>query len=294
MSEINNNTVIISGTNRVITRGITTKTISDSDWTQYIVPIMDPLWSTDKDRLQTFKFWDDGTTQSYTCNKTKYVRNHTTGEYFWKDYIFDEPNLSTATDFVVKIREAFDAVLSVEIDDIDRKFKRVMRDETGLSLSRIKGWRDFFLTTSDWTMLEDAPVTADEKLLWKDYRSRIRALPDAFESGIKVLAKIDLPIDPLVYKKHYQPHNAGVAYLASDEQFIQFPPDSDKTAAAGYQNQLDLIMHEYVMLALRFSRPAPLYNVPSSSHLTDPVEVLIAQIEEDQKKLDEAKAAAGM
>ena len=53
-------------------------------------------------------------------------------------------------------------------------------------------------------------------------------------------------------------------------------------------------MHEYVMLALRFSRPAPLYNVPSSSHLTDPVEVLIAQIEEDQKKLDEAKAAAGM
>ena len=38
----------------------------------------------------------------------------------------------------------------------------------------------------------------------------------------------------------------------------------------------------------------PHLNVASISHLTDPVEILIAQIEEDQKKLDEAKAAAGM
>ena len=293
MSEINNNTVIISGTNRVITRGITTKTISDSDWTQYIVPIMDPLWSTDKDRLQTFKFWDDGTTQSYTCNKTKFVRNHTTGEYFWKDYIFDEPNLSTATEFVVKIREAFDAVLSVEIDDIDRKFKRVMRDETGLSLSRIKGWRDFFLATSDWTMLEDAPVTADEKLLWKDYRSRIRALPDAFESGIQVLTTINIPIDPWVYKKHFLPYNASVGYLATDEQFIQFPPASDRTGT-DISSSMDTIMETYIMLACKFMRPSPMFNVASISHLSDPVEVLIQQMERDQKLLDDAKAAAGM
>ena len=138
MSTINNNTVIISGITRIITRGTVSKTISDSDWNEYIAPVLDPLWSTDKDRLQTFKYFDDPT-ESYTCNKSKYVRNHTTGQYFWKDYIFDEPDLATAKDFVVKIREAFDAVLSVEIDDIDRRFKRVMRDETGLSLSRIKG-----------------------------------------------------------------------------------------------------------------------------------------------------------
>ena len=291
MSTINNNTLIISGTNRVITRGITTKTISDGDWAEYIAPILDPLWSTDKDRLQTFKYFD-APTESYTCNKTKYVRNHTTGEYYWKDYIFEEPNITTARDFVVKIREAFNAVLSVQVDDIDTKFKRVIAKENGLSLTRIKAWRDFFLHTSDWTMLEDAPVTAEEKLQWKDYRTRVRALPDAFESGIHVLAKIDLPIDPAIYKKHYQPHNAGVAYLASDEQFIQFPPASDRTGAD--INSLDVIMHEYIMLALKFSRPAPHYNVPSISHLTDPVEILIAQIEEDQKKLDEAKAAAGM
>ena len=290
MSTQNNNTLIISGTNRVITRGITTKTISDSDWTEYIAPILDPLWSTDKDRLQTFKYFDDPT-ESYTCNKSKYVRNHTTGEYFWKDYIFDEPNLTTAKDFVDKIKEAFDAILSVQVENLDKRFNRILKDEGGLSLTRIKAWRDFFLHTSDWTMLEDAPVTAEEKLQWKDYRTRIRALPDAFESGVHVLAKIDLPIDPWIYKKNYLPYNAGVAYLSNEEQFIQFPPASDRTNAD--ITGLDEVMSEYVMLALRFSRPTALFNVPSFSHITDPVEMLIKQMERDQQLLDEAKAATG-
>ena len=209
MSTQNNNTLIISGTNRVITRGITTKTISDSDWTEYIAPILDPLWSTDKDRLQTFKYFDDPT-ESYTCNKSKYVRNHTTGEYFWKDYIFDEPNLTTAKDFVDKIKEAFDAILSVQVENLDKRFNRILKDEGGLSLTRIKAWRDFFLHTSDWTMLEDAPVTAEEKLQWKDYRTRVRALPDAFESGIHVLTSINLPIDPVSYTHLTLPTNREV------------------------------------------------------------------------------------
>ena len=59
MSTINNNTVIISGITRIITRGTVSKTISDSDWNEYIAPVLDPLWSTDKDRLQTFKYFDD-------------------------------------------------------------------------------------------------------------------------------------------------------------------------------------------------------------------------------------------
>ena len=291
MSTINNNTVIISGITRIITRGTVSKTISDSDWNEYIAPVLDPLWSTDKDRLQTFKYFDDPT-ESYTCNKSKYVRNHTTGQYFWKDYIFDEPDLATAKDFVAKIREAFDAILSVQIADVQGYFDRVIEKEKGLSLTRIKSWRDFFLHTSDWTMLEDAPVTAEEKVQWKTYRAKVRELPDAFESGIHVLAKINIPIDPAIYKKHFLPHNAGVDYLATDEQYVQFPPDASSTTAD--MDSLDYIMHEYVNLALKFSRPAPHFNVPSISHLTDPVEILIAQIEEDQKKLDEAKAAAGM
>ena len=292
MSTINNNTVIISGTTRIITRGTVNKTISDSDWNEYIAPVLDPLWSTDKDRLQTFKYFDDPS-ESYTCNKSKYVRNHTTGEYFWKDYIFDEPTLAQAKDFVVKIREAFDAILSVQIADVQSYFDRVIEKEKGLSLTRIKSWRDFFLHTSDWTMLEDAPVTAEEKLQWKDYRTRVRALPDAFESGIHVLTSINLPIDPWVYKKHFLPYNASVGYLASDEQFIQFPPASDRTGT-DVSSSMDTIMETYIMLACKFMRPSPMFNVSSISHLSDPVEVLIQQMERDQKLLDDAKAAAGM
>ena len=50
-------------------------------------------------------------------------------------------------------------------------------------------------------------------------------------------------------------------------------------------------MKRYVDIALQLSRPAPLFNVSDISHLTDPVEVLIKQIEREQALLEEAKAA---
>ena len=281
MSTLNNNSLIISGTNRVITRGITTKTISDIDWTTYIAPILDPLWSTDKDRLQTFKYFDNPT-ESYTCNKSKYVRNHTTGEYFWKDYVFDEPNLSTAKDFVDKIKEAFDAILSVQIDDIDKKFNRIIERESGLSLTRIKAWRDFFLHTSDWTMLEDAPVTAEEKEQWKTWRQKIRELPTQFtNSAINLVQTLKVPIDPEVYKKNYLPYNTGVDYLATDDQTIEFP--------SGKYSDLERVMEEYVRLALRIRRPSKLFEYPSVSNITDPIDALVKRIEDEQEAVQKLR-----
>ena len=50
-------------------------------------------------------------------------------------------------------------------------------------------------------------------------------------------------------------------------------------------------MKRYVDIAIQLSRPAPLFNVSNISHLTDPVEILIKQIEREQALLDEAKAA---
>ena len=49
-------------------------------------------------------------------------------------------------------------------------------------------------------------------------------------------------------------------------------------------------MIRYVDLALNLTRPAPLFNVSDISHITDPVEKLIQQLERDQELLDQAKA----
>ena len=281
---ITNKTVQISGLNKTIVRGGYSRTFSDKDWETFITPIIYPLWHSDKDILIAFNY-QDSPVETWKCEKKKYVRNHTTGEYFWKPYLFTEVETDVVQKFVADIDEAFDAQLSTEFSDIQHRMSKVIEQSKGLSLTRVKAWRDFFLRSSDWSMLEDAPVTADEKVDWKTYRQKCRELPDQFESGTQVLAEIKVPIDPIVYKKNYLPYNEGATYLGSDDQWVTFP---GKDVPGGAMEET---MKRYVDIALQLSRPAPLFNVSDISHLTDPVEVLIKQIEREQALLDEAKAA---
>ena len=283
---ITNKTVQISGLNKTIVRGGYSRTFSDKDWETFITPIIYPLWHSDKDILIAFNY-QDSPVETWKCEKKKYVRNHTTGEYFWKPYLFTEVETDVVQKFVADIDEAFDAQLSTEFSDIQHRMSKVIEQSKGLSLTRVKAWRDFFLRSSDWSMLEDAPVTADEKEQWKKYRKLCRELPDQFESGTQVLAEIKIPIDPIIYKKNYLPYNEGATYLGSDDQWITFP---GKDVPGGAMEET---MKRYVDIALQLSRPAPLFNVSDISHLTDPVEVLIKQIEREQALLDEAKAAQG-
>ena len=280
---ITNKTVQISGLNKTIVRGGYSRTFSDKDWETFITPIIYPLWHSDKDILIAFNY-QDSPVETWKCEKKKYVRNHTTGEYFWKPYLFTEVETDVVQKFVADIDEAFDAQLSTEFSDIQHRMSKVIEQSKGLSLTRVKAWRDFFLRSSDWSMLEDAPVTADEKEQWKKYRKLCRELPDQFESGTQVLAEIKIPIDPIIYKKKYLPYNEGATYLGSDEQWVTFP---GKDTPGG---QMEEAMQRYVDLALNLTRPAPLFNVSNLSQITDPVEALIKQIETEQAMLEDLKA----
>ena len=280
---LTNKTVQISGLNKTIVRGGYSRTFTDKDWETFITPIIYPLWDSDKDILISFNY-QDSPVEKWSCDKKKYVRNHTTGQYFWKPYLFTEVDIDVVQKFVADIDEAFDAQLSTEFENHSLRMNKVIEESKGFSLTRVKAWRDFFLHSSDWSMLEDAPVTADEKEQWKTYRQKCRALPDLFESGTQVLAEVKVPIDPIIYKKNYLPYNEGATYLGSDDQWITFP---GKDYPGG---QMEEAMIRYVDLALNLTRPAPLFNVSDISHITDPVEKLIQQLERDQELLDQAKA----
>ena len=62
------------------------KTIDDDYWTANIVPILYPLWDSDKDKLELFVKYKNGSSK---MNKTKYQRNQKTGAYKWVSYQFD-------------------------------------------------------------------------------------------------------------------------------------------------------------------------------------------------------------
>ena len=286
--ELNNNTLIIDGATHRVTRGGNTQTISDTSWDAYFVPVLYPLWSADRDRLVKFEY-SNGSSETWKCDKQKYVRNHTTGVYYWKDYQFTEPTIENVRDMVTAAREAFDASLSVVETDVNGIVTKIIEKEKGLSLTRIKVWRDFLLHTSDWTMLEDAPVTADEKTDWKTWRQKIRELPDQFEvAGTNLVQTIKIPIDPKVYKNNFLPYNSGVAYLSTDEQYCDFPgtPDAER--------KMDSAMLDYIRVAVRIKAPTSKgfnLNIPGVSHMSDPIDGLIKQIELEQAIVDQMKGS---
>ena len=126
---ITNKTVQISGLNKTIVRGGYSRTFSDKDWETFITPIIYPLWHSDKDILIAFNY-QDSPVETWKCEKKKYVRNHTTGEYFWKPYLFTEVETDVVQKFVADIDEAFDAQLSTEFSDIPVSYTHLRAHET--------------------------------------------------------------------------------------------------------------------------------------------------------------------
>ena len=71
---------------RTITYLGTSKTINDDYWEKEIDPILTPIWSTPKDRLEYFVYRED---KSFSVQRNKYVRNFKTKEGKGVSYEFD-------------------------------------------------------------------------------------------------------------------------------------------------------------------------------------------------------------
>lgn len=51
----------------------------------------------------------------------------------------------------------------------------------------VRGKRNLLLAQSDWTQLQDAPLTEEQKLLWSEYRQQLRDIPQTFENAEDVI-----------------------------------------------------------------------------------------------------------
>ena len=81
------------------------KTIDDDYWAKEVVPILYPMWDSDKDKLEVFIQYKDDTVK---MNKTKYSRNQKTGAFKWVSYQFDlSPFPSEITDLSNRLIEKF-------------------------------------------------------------------------------------------------------------------------------------------------------------------------------------------
>ena len=70
----------LNAINKTMARNGVTKVISDDFWTNEIVPILYPLWDSDRDKLESYMRYKTGVS---LMNKNKYQRNQKTGQYKW-------------------------------------------------------------------------------------------------------------------------------------------------------------------------------------------------------------------
>ena len=191
------------------------KTIDDDYWTKEIVPILYPMWDSDKDKLEIFVQYKDGTSK---MNKTKYQRNQKTGEYKWVSYQFDtSPFLTEITDLYNRVVDKWTEYRIGQENDLERALSASFSQSAILNWTKVSMMRNFLLMDSDWTQLGDAPISAEEKAKWVTYRQKLRDIP---QDQKEIAANsVVFPITPTKHAKLGDGHT----YLADVSHFYTIP-----------------------------------------------------------------------
>ena len=226
------------------------KTIDDDYWTKEIVPILYPMWDSDKDKLELFVQYKDTTAK---MNKTKYSRNQKTGEFKWVSYQFDlTPFTTEIADLSNRLIEKFTEYRIGQENDLERALAAEFAKTAIINWNKVILIRNFLLMDSDWTQLGDVQLTAEQKALWVTYRQKLRDIPADQKS--RPANSVIFPISP--------PKHAVMAdsldYLSDATHFYTIPQSVYSKFSTRIVNYLALAIGTVdidEMPVLRVSRP---------------------------------------
>ena len=210
------------------------KTIDDDYWASDIVPILYPLWDSDKDKLELFVQYKDGTSK---MNKTKYQRNQKDGTYKWVSYQFDlSPFPDEIEDMYNRVVEKWTEYRQGQENDLERALEAAFANTAILNWTKVALIRNFLLMESDWTQLGDAPVTTEQKAQWVKYRQKLRDIPAEQEK--KNASLVVFPITPSKHAKLAD----GLNYLEDVSHFYTIPQSVYSKFSTRIVNYLALVI----------------------------------------------------
>ncbi len=193
------------------------KVIPETYWRDTLLPFLYPTWDTDKDKMLLYNYNANG---SYLIKRRKYVKDFTTDTFKWQDYEMETVDATALAALQDKLKEAFFNIDSVEDVEYQEELGRMYAKQGVVSKETIRLARDFLLDETDWVFVEDSPVSAEDKELYKTYRTKLRDITKQNEFA-SAPQDVKFPISPNMYNKVFLPENAGVAYLSSDLQFLK-------------------------------------------------------------------------
>ena len=200
---------------KTVTYKSVTKNITDTYWTSDIVPVIYPLWDSDKDKLVLFAWYSNNT---YMAQKRKYTKNFKTDTFYWNDYEMEDVGGTEGQKVFDKFKEAFFLADSLEETEYQSTFSKVYAKTSAVSWLSVRLSRNFLLSETDWVFVEDSGVSADDKELYKTYRKKLRDLPS--DTATTDAAQVKFPINPSYYKNVILQKDASAVYLDTTDQFV--------------------------------------------------------------------------
>lgn len=193
------------------------KTVPDQYWDDSVKPKLYPLWDTEKDRLITFRYYDNA---SFHCIRRKFVKNFTTNEYEWRDYEMAEDEVEEAAKFYDFLKETFLNIEQLQNAEFQEELGRLYGEVRSESWLSIRLARNFLLQETDFIFtVSDAPAVSDEKKEnYKKYRQALRDLPKTFANASPT--EVKFPVSPEAFEAVYKVNNPDVVYLDDEDQWI--------------------------------------------------------------------------
>ncbi len=215
MTSLNSNVILyLNALNKTITYKNITKLISDSFWEKNFIPVLYPMWDSDRDRLEIFSYSADG---SVYIAKNKYVKDFKTGEFTWTSYEFpsQEIDRQLIEDLFEKLKELFNLYQDKENFDLSAELRAQYNNNAFLSWGKINIIKRFLLQDSDWVMLEDVVIDPKEKEMWIKYRQKVREIKTDFTDVAISPWDTRFPITP----KHYVKYELTGEYLEEEDHY---------------------------------------------------------------------------
>ena len=172
------------------------------------------FWWTDNDYITLLTINFDG---SYVCERRKKTWNYRSGDWSYTSYKFLQPTeqqvLAMSDILLKKFEELRILRLRTEAD----KLSGVLAKEYNGLISNFKSMRNSMLIDTDWSQLADAPLSDDDKALYRSFRTYLRDMPEDPAWMSNDVFQVDFPITPKVYLQRYP--NRDVEYLSVPEHF---------------------------------------------------------------------------
>jgi hypothetical protein len=143
--------------------------LTDSDVAD-IISKLPEFWNTGKDCLIKFVYFEDGT---YMCQRQKEVYNYSLRETEQKIYFFDIDSKQQVNNLVSFFSEFYGKAKLEKIDNIYDEILRNISDFSFVKFNLLET-RKKLLAESDYMMLQDYPLSEEEKIKWSEFRQQLR------------------------------------------------------------------------------------------------------------------------